>query len=597
MFEDWERFYQRYIDRPIFKEEGVGDQFGISHQSVLFQTYFRNGYVDYLGRVLKFSRFKDQEVFNSSFIEFLESQNDSWAVAENYQEYRMVVPKLEFGFKSISKYDKPQPKLDETAWILSGEWTKMHFAPFLKGTKIVSIQEAKRFAERSTSPGYPWSLKYINKGQMLDDFSNTAIDDYSTQIKDEAFKFVPIWTCAQKRELRLSRKLEEHKIRTFTASAVEHSCALAQYCLDFNNRFYASANKHWSFVGCSKFMQGWHRLYSRLSKHPNAYELDESEFDSSLFQKALYGQLEIRYEFLQPVFQTIQNRLALERLYDSIVHSVIVLENGELIQKHTGNPSGSANTIVDNTMILFRLFAYAWIVLSHRKFSQQNRDAKRFAEEIDPNLRSYDHQIFGDYADFQRNVEAALNGDDNTFTTSDLVKDWFNPTFIKEVWSQIGVTTKTPSELPRKLEHCEFLSQKFSLNENTGLWMPVPETNRVLCSLLWAGEYDDVRWHLLRACALRLDSYMNLECRLKIQSYIEYLWQNYESSLTGQIGGVSMTDIKNVWKSDKWIEALYSGFEGLIDVKALFPLKLLTEIDFHSNFIPLFFPNLQNVLF
>jgi hypothetical protein len=254
------------------------------------------------------------------------------------------------------------------------------------------------------------------------------------------------------------------------------------------------------------------------------------------------GQVDIRWNFFSSEFKTPENRKRLEAVYESIVHSVIVLENGELIQKHTGNPSGSSNTIVDNTMILFRLFAYAWIVICNSR-------------KMKPN-----------YSDYMCQVEAALNGDDNTFTVSDLVVGWFNPPAIKIIWSGIGVTTNTPSDAARPLRDVSFLSQGFAYDNNLRLWLPVPDTQRILSALCYGSNIDDVRYHLLRANALRLDSYGNKVCRIIIQDYINYLYRAFAPDLIGFVcikgNNIPMSEISNLWKSDEYIEALYSGYES-----------------------------------
>jgi hypothetical protein len=188
-------------------------------------------------------------------------------------------------------------------------------------------------------------------------------------------------------------------------------------------------------------------------------------------------------------------------------------------------------------MILFRLFAYSWIILC------------------------YKNNKVPDYQEFMDNVEAALNGDDNSFTVDPAYR-WFNPVSIGEVWTGIGVNTKTPCVLPRKLKEVTFLSHGFEWNEELKLWMPYPETEKVLCSLAYNSSVDDVRWHYLRACALRLTSYGNKECRDIISGYIEYLNSNYESHMYGSINGIEMKEIRNLWRSDASIEALYCGEES-----------------------------------
>lgn len=511
--------------------------------------------MDYLGRVHRFSKQTAVEITNRSYVEYCNRVGLSIPTG-----YRKVYSNLDASFKSISKYDKTQPVLDDGAWLLAGEWTKTHFLPMC-GSAVLDEQIVLSEMDLTTSCGYPASLQYSKKSDLLggmafetigcQTLTSSILSDFWDVIGSEnENNIVPIWTCSQKIEMRSVEKLRENKVRTFTAAPIEHSCATNRLCLDMNNKFYSMHDSSWSYVGGTKFLQGWDKLYHRLNKHNNAFELDESEYDSSLFAKALLGQRDIRWSYLSECYQTPENRLRLGAIYDSIINSIIVLETGELVQKHTGNPSGSSNTIVDNTMILFRLFAYAWIVLCNSR--KENCS----------------------YLDFMSEVEAALNGDDNTFTVSDDVVGWFNPSTISPIWSSIGVTTKTPCETPRKLSEVTFLSQGFRFDDVCGIWMPVPETERVLSSLCYGSNVDDIRFHLLRANALRLDSYGSLECRTIIKGYIEYLMNTYRSQFIGEVSvsgtKIPMAEILALWKSDDYIEGLYSGKEAL----AMSDLKL-----------------------
>lgn len=542
-FEPWSAWYAKYLDRDVFKFRGVELE-GRDVRSRLFREWFKKEQVTYLGKANRFSRVRNPETVNSSFATFCKERG-----VELPAGYRQVTPNLEASFKSISKYDKVQPSLDVGAWELAGQWTFDHFKAAMSGSRVMSEEVVLTEMDKSTSCGFPWNLKFKDKNAFLaDPLAAQALGDYWTLLSLPEEVMVPIWTCTQKCEMRTPEKIADNNLRTFTASPFEHSVNLNRMCLDMNNNFYNSANdvdgwtRTWSVVGASKFESGWDNLYYRLDRHPNAFELDESAFDSSLFVEALLGQMELRWSFLREEDRTPENRLRLERLYNAIVHSVIVLENGELIQKHTGNPSGSSNTIVDNTMILFRLFAYAWIVLC----KQQSRATS--------------------YEEFMREVEAALCGDDNTFTVSDRVVGWFNPSTIAPVWSGIGVTTKTPCSLPRPLSEVQFLSQGFAFHDELGIWVPVPETERVLSSLMYGSDVDDVRWHFLRACALRMDSWGNPECRSVIAAYIEYLSREYKRELIGSVerpkGAITMETIATNWKSDAWMEALYCGRES-----------------------------------
>lgn len=516
---------------------GAGPPVDYKHDATMFAPH-----MDYRGVVQRYVPYKDKRQVDPIVHE--------WTVRCGLpfrETFQMCCPNRAAMTASIAKYNRPQPKVDVADWHEAGEWTKRHFEPYMGDSKILPLDQCVTEADRTTSAGYPWSLWFKTKGMFLDsDLCQKVMSRYWEGLKTRE-PLVSLWTASLKRELRAVDKIAENKIRTFTASAVEHSIALNRMCLDANGKFYASNNRTWSFVGCSKFNRGFDRLYHRLNKHPNAFELDESSFDASLFRQAMEGQRDIRWELLHPFHKTEENRNILWNLYDQIVHSVIVLDNGEVVQKHTGNPSGSANTIVDNTMILFRLFAYAWLVKTRpSKFSK-----------------------YRSYGQFMSQVEAALNGDDNTYTVSNEALEFFNAKCVAEVWSGIGVTTKSPCWGERKLEEVSFLSQDF-VNVR-GVWLPKPERDKIICSLLWGSEFHDARWTLLRAYALRLESWADETTRNDVMSLIKFIRKEYGHLLHGVVQlnpskdgtdkpdvNIAMGTIETVYKTDDEIWRLYT---------------------------------------
>jgi len=42
-----------------------------------------------------------------------------------------------------------------------------------------------------------------------------------------------------------------------------------------------------------------------------------------------------------------------------------------------------------------------------------------------------------------------------------------------------------------------------------------------------------MRWSLLRAFALRIESWPNIECRKVLSGFIDYLFKNYKDQLVG----------------------------------------------------------------
>jgi len=545
-FQEWERWYSQYLSKQIFvSKDGTPGS-----PSKLFEAYFTQGHVGWLGRVNRFSNYRSKECFNEPFFDFFKKFKHELN-CDFPKLYRKARATWEAGFRSAAKYDRPQPQVNEVAWNMSYDWTMLHFSPHMSGSRISSLEDALSNMNMKSSVGFPWNLEFHSKTEFLDS-GISVLDDYWDVIAGENVdRIVPIWSSTVKVELRHIEKLADYgalydKLRTFTASPFEHSASCNRMYVDQNNRFYDTVGKHWSFVGGSKYFRGFDAIFTRLNKHPNAFCLDESSFDASLFRKIMEGVRDMRWEFLDPVERTTENWNRHMALYDSIINTVIVLETGDLVQKDTGNPSGSGNTIVDNTLNLFRLLAYAYIMLC-------------FEMGIEPS-----------YTEFMNFVEAVLNGDDNTFTVADNIVSWFNARNIARIWLQLGVVTTPSNDIwePRKLADCDFLSHKFVFTpRGGGCWLPVPETEKVLSSLVYGSDYNDVRWHLLRAYALRIDSWPNLQCRFVIAKYINYLNQAYADSLVGSVQlndkiSFSMDMIKSIYKNDMEIEQLYIGQES-----------------------------------
>jgi hypothetical protein len=457
--------------------------------------------------------------------------------------YKRAICNHEAGYKSIAKYDKAQPVLNLSSWALAGDWTIRHFAPYLSNSRVVDWDFVTVEMDKQTSPGYPWNLIDRSKSHMLDrEFFKQYRDLFWDRLAT-GNRAPVIWCNNVKEELRSSEKIAENKLRTFTGAPLEHVMATMRLCWDMNNSFYLSNNKTWSFVGGSKFRRGWDNLFKRLNKHPNAFELDESAYDSSLFREAMYGMIDFRWSMYSPKERTVENRKRLEALYVEIVDSIIVCTNGDVVTKNTGNPSGSANTIVDNTVILFRLMAYAWIELWNRE--------KPF--------------LTPSYSDFVSNVEAALNGDDNTWTCSNDVVSWYNSRSVSDVWSGIGVITHADSYDAQKLASCSFLSMAFKLFQN--VYVPVPEQEKVYCALAYSGHSNrSVRFSLLRAYALRIESYFDPDARVFIAEYIKWLLSTYNDLLHAPSAAkgldFSFEDVQSVYRTDSEIQALFLGSES-----------------------------------
>jgi hypothetical protein len=364
-------------------------------------------------------------------------------------------PNLDASYLSLNKYDKAQPQFNREAMDGAKKFMYNMFGPYVSNWIPISRELAINELESSSSPGEPWSKVYPTNALLLAnglDKLNAAVDN----IEHEPI----IWKNSLKEEIRPMEKILLNKIRTFTASPAHFTVYASQYCWDFNNKFYDSHGKTWSAVGLDPYYRGWHYVYTKLKRFQNAFELDLSEYDSSIFRHLLFSIAEFRLDTVHPDHYHEVLR-PLQFIYNNIVNSCILTADGNIVMKTTGNPSGQTNTIVDNTLALFMILSYVWILKTGRS-----------------------------YEDFVSLVTAWLCGDDNTMTVSDEVVDVFNARVIRDVCAEIGMTVTSPIYDPQPVEHVTFLSRKFD-HFYRGYCIPYMPPEKMLTSIMFSEDPND----------------------------------------------------------------------------------------------------------
>jgi len=583
----------------------------------------------YAGRVHRFCPEKKHCTMDDPyFTHWCKLVNNAQGPRDLWPNYDLAVPNKAAGYLSLLKYDKLQPDaLCMDLWNETMTFAEKHFIAMsnskvrdltlpcrsdkveqeiAKEEQIEQWTEIVDDVEKRASAGYPWTHWFRTKGELFEyraELCDRCLDecrlvsksscacrfqgfmrDYCSQYWEDLANEdcrPCFWTNNVKEEIRPIEKLAINKLRTFIGGATEHVVANSQLNGDMNQKQYDSVHTHWSFVGGTKFYRGWNKMFKRLSRHPNAFELDESEFDSSLFREAMYGMMEFRWRMLHPQFRTAENRNRLRNVYRDIVDSYIVTQDGDVVQKNTGNSSGSGNTINDNTVILYRLLAYAWLVLCEEQ-------RKNWTVEYFNSMRTF--------VNFHKHVEAALTGDDNTWTCSDEVVGWFNAKSVSRVWLSVGVKTTSPCYEARKLDECRFLSAGFL--EVDKCMVPVPEHVKTMASLAFHDPSPmNPRWSLLRACALRIESFWCYESRVIISEYISWLLKNFDKELHSAKDVNDTKDIftfeqvYSVYKTDNEIKQLYLMNESYIasvqlaftsEVEEIYQYGLMGSAEFNS---------------
>lgn len=494
--EEGREFWGRY---PLEFQAGISAKAYLSplHEKMLKQHYF-----PVVGSVPKHFVGRNRRHLDLNVTRF---EDDSDKTVER-EAWGLPRPNLEASYISLAKYAKDVKPLSPL--IVAGlntafAWTERQFAPVMMNSRVKTLEEVVCGLDKTTSPGWPWVQKYKTKKDMIESWS-----DFSKYMEEdwERLKY-PGWTAvfgnSLKEEIRPTVKIEQNSIRTFTAGPVEATIHGNRLFEDMNQKFYEAHLRIASVVGFSPLKGGWDNLYKKLAKFPMGFALDESQYDSSLRAYLMWNCAEFRWRMLRPEDQTDDNKVRLQTYYRNLINTLIITSEGVFVMKLGGNPSGSVNTITDNTIILYTLLAYAWIVNAPEE------------------MRSYEA--------FEEHTSKALVGDDNTFTVSPEAMPFFNAKNIIPTWEVIGITTTTDCMDPRPVEELDFLSAHTTFVD--GVAVPLYDRSKLLTSLLYSRFPSDPAYTLVRATALQRVAWADAPMRAYLQEFVAWLLSEYDHVL------------------------------------------------------------------
>ncbi len=474
----------------------------VAYISEMHEQYLPETYFPLVGQIQRFPRYKNKRIFDVQMRMFLDEKK-----IDCPSEWGLPTPNEEAAYMSLSKYAKPilwmtsqQVMGMNRAW----EWCERQFYPYMGNSVVRSLDEVIGQLDMSTSSGAPFNVNFPTKRDLF----NKCEDIVTWLEKDwELLAEDPYWTClctnSLKEEVRPAEKIVKNAIRTFTAMGVDATVPGNRLFADMNEKMNDSYLRTASAVGMSPYGGNWDQLFRKLAAFRKGFALDESQYDSSLRAYLMWGCGRLRWNMLASEFRTPANWRRIRTFYRNLVNTVIITPTGVLVMKTTGNPSGSPNTINDNTLILYVLMAYAWIMCN-------------------PNQTSYE--------EFEDNTAKVLVGDDNTWTVSDWAFEFYNARTVIEQWSTIGVTTTTDSLDPRLPEELDFLSAKTVFMQ--GQAVPVYDRKKLLTSLLYAPkEHMTPATTLSRTGALLTVGWTDIPFRKFCRDLIDWLLERYDKTL------------------------------------------------------------------
>jgi hypothetical protein len=142
-------------------------------------------------------------------------------------------------------------------------------------------------------------------------------------------------------------------------------------------------------------------------------DIDYEQFDSKCSREMMGLAFQVRNDWYDDQYRQVRDNICSEMLFRfEVVGNAVNMLN-------CGNPSGDSGTTVTNTLIGVAYARYTYIVLAP------------------PNMSSDEF--------FLENVYCKILGDDCVIAVSPKVRDFFNPTTMKEALAQYGVTITSAS--------------------------------------------------------------------------------------------------------------------------------------------------------
>lgn len=496
---------------PAIMSDRVQRQFdGLSHMKCV-------------GSILRFPNLKARAVLDDEFVSFFgEDRADALP-------FRNASPNLVAAVAGIRKYDKPQPEIEAGVLYTLRVWCDRMYGPHVRESGLCSWERAFSGMDLSTSPGAMWSKGHFTKGDALnEEDSFCKIFDMAVNYGNRSWPRT-IWQSSLKEETRSLEKLKLNKIRQFSACGIAANIAGRYACLNQNEAFYESNLKTWSAVGVNPRKGGWARVLRTLSAHDKGWDLDLKEYDSSIGALLLQNVCTLRKEWLIREGADADRIRILENFYEDLINSVYMDPSGHILIKYLGNPSGSPNTVVDNTLVLTMLLMLSWI-----------------------------RTCGDDYSEMMDNISPLLYGDDHTLTVSEEYRDRFNYDSIKEVFASVGITVKVPTSGPsaRPARELTFLSHGFTVLSDRVVLCRYLRPDKLLASLAFRNRREwGPEMRLQRAMAIR-EQLVGCPREFELVSrWCEFLMKEYGDQAPVRV-------VASHYKTTEEVLAAFSGTEG-----------------------------------
>jgi len=271
---------------------------------------------------------------------------------------------------------------DEAALSRSYACLLIILRPFFMGV-IKTFDEVISRIDRTTSPGYPWNLRWRTKGDALDQgmqiFRDLVLQvqrfgkiDYHFEVRSGfVIHLVHVfYMTSPKGELRTVDKLlaedeSSRKTRTFMPGCLLlHIISLMLYSDQNDQMLNMAGEREWSAVGMTPWYGGWNSMAEYLLSGTTAGEKQFVCCDVKHMESSLNDYVQTKINRLRNECLAWGNTITPEYTnmmtwyQEQSTQLYIIGVNGWLYFRTCVNPSGKLNTLNDNTIALMWVFLY-----------------------------------------------------------------------------------------------------------------------------------------------------------------------------------------------------------------------------------------------
>jgi hypothetical protein len=376
---------------------------------------------------------------------------------------------------------------------------------------IYTPQEALNIMDLTTKPGWPWSHRYPTKQKYFE--SEDFVQFFPKFWHGCAIGEPPnvFDTLFLKREMREIAKCAAGMARAVFNADPNTVLLRVMYLKSLDQSIMASSNRIMEGLPFAPGMSPFYRTFDYLAQSYDGwvcFELDGKAWDAHMFDREQLAIAELRLKFL-PVCSSIERNIV-RSLYALNLMADVILPNGSVQSRFTGNPSGQGNTTMDNCFKTFSSNVYAFQKVVGRMLPLEG--------------------VF-------KYVKFMIFGDDNTWGVNAplLLRDFkLEPAELMArvrtvLWDDYG--HEYTCSLPSKFTDLKWLNLRFVQQHHLrrDFWMPTPDPVKMIASLALSPSHSHYM-AVERALSIRMLSFANEPLFEYLSGYLKWLLANAPSS-------------------------------------------------------------------